>query len=115
MMSPESPPGGTQEEEDDGWSSGEFSNSDEDTKKDSHNKYSSPEPNYLQKFQSIGDYNAVDSTEVSLREGDMIQVLRTGSTGWWYARHMVTNQEGWVPSTFLQPALKAHSHLFIAF
>lgn len=44
----------------------------------------------------------------------MIQVLRTGSTGWWYARHMVTNQEGWVPSTFLQPALKAHSHLSVS-
>ncbi|XP_021347383.1 guanine nucleotide exchange factor DBS-like isoform X3 [Mizuhopecten yessoensis] len=99
MMSPESPP--APPHDDDGWSSGEFTNSDEDESRN-HDRRGS-EPAYLQQYKSIGDFRASDANEVSLRESDVVEIIRTGSTGWWYARHLSTNQEGWVPSTYLIP------------
>lgn len=52
---------------------------------------------------SLGDYVAVDSTELCLAEGETVEVLRVGSHGWWYARLLATGAEGWVPSTYLEP------------
>lgn len=51
----------------------------------------------------------VDPTELGLSEGDEVEVMRVGTNGWWYARHMRTDQEGWVPSTFLEPVSRAPS------
>lgn len=67
------------------------------------------QPGYLQKFVSIGDYDASDMKELSMNEGDVVEIMRAGSTGWWYARHLMTLQEGWVPSTYLIPYKKHHS------
>lgn len=65
--------------------------------------FAAPQPSCRQQFVSLGDYVAVDSTELCLREGDLVEVLRVGSHGWWYARLLTTGAEGWVPSTFLEP------------
>lgn len=64
---------------------------------------SHPQPTYLQQFVAVADYQPVDDVEMGLQEGDVVEILRTGSTGWWLAHHMTTNQEGWVPSTYLDP------------
>ncbi|XP_070213209.1 guanine nucleotide exchange factor DBS-like isoform X2 [Littorina saxatilis] len=91
--------GGGGEDDDGGWSSGEFSNEED------NGQESSPgfEPSYRQHFVSLGDYTAMDSTELSLGEGETVEVLRVGSHGWWYGRLITTGAEGWVPSTYLEP------------
>lgn len=102
MMSPESPPRGTREDEG-GWDTDEFSEGEETT---SHHTYSSPvykQPVYMQHFRSLGNYTASDPTELTLLEGDVVKVIKMGSTGWWYAQHTITQQEGWVPSTYMEP------------
>uniref|UniRef100_A0A0B6YY99 SH3 domain-containing protein n=1 Tax=Arion vulgaris TaxID=1028688 RepID=A0A0B6YY99_9EUPU len=91
---------------DGGWSSGEFSNSDEET---AVQYISNIEPSYKEHFVSLGDYFVVDPTELGLAEGDEVEVTRVGTNGWWYARHLRTCQEGWVPSTFLEPVSRAPS------
>ena len=58
---------------------------------------------------SVGDYSVVDPTELNLREGDQVEVMRVGTNGWWYALHLRTNQEGWVPSTYLEPVSRVNS------
>ena len=68
-----------------------------------HLLFLSKQPSYLQQFVAVANYVPVDDVEMALREGDRVEILRTGSTGWWLAHHMTTNQEGWVPSTFLDP------------
>ncbi|XP_062575742.1 guanine nucleotide exchange factor DBS-like isoform X1 [Saccostrea cucullata] len=102
MMSPESPPRGTKEEEG-GWDTDDFSDGEEAT---SHQTYSPPvqkQPVYMQHFRSLGNYTASDPTELTLLEGDVVKVIKTASTGWWFAQHTITQQEGWVPSTYMEP------------
>lgn len=93
--------GAGDEEEDVGWSSGEFSNSDDEQLDDQH--LPKLEPSYCEHFVSLGDYYPIDSTELGLTEGDEVEVQRVGTNGWWYARHMTTGGQGWVPATYLEP------------
>ena len=45
----------------------------------------------------------MESTELPLAEGGVVEVLRVGAGGWWFARDASTQAQGWVPSTYLQP------------
>ena len=55
-------------------------------------------------FVSLGDYVPVDANELGFAEGDVLEILRVGTNGWWYAKHLSNYEEGWVPSTYLEPA-----------
>ncbi|KAK3596722.1 hypothetical protein CHS0354_025019 [Potamilus streckersoni] len=112
MMSPESP---LQEhmDEGEGWSSGELSNSDDERMGEKKN-VSPVEPSYLQQFTVIADYNAVDDVEISIREGDIVEILKTGSTGWWLVSNLMTNEEGWVPANFLEHSPRAESRSYVS-
>ncbi|CAE1260161.1 MCF2 [Acanthosepion pharaonis] len=109
MNSPlESPPGDGIIDE--GWSSGEFTNSDEDLDVMQHHRnFDRIEPSYLQRFSVLADYIPVDNTELTLQENDVVEILRIGAKGWWLARHLGSSEEGWVPSTYLEPVMKRHS------
>ena len=54
------------------------------------------------RYSAVASYTAVENTEVSFQEGDMLELLRIGQEGWWFARHTVTAQEGWVPASYLE-------------
>ncbi|KAL3847149.1 hypothetical protein ACJMK2_018078, partial [Sinanodonta woodiana] len=112
MMSPESPPQEHMDEEE-GWSSGELSNSDDERMGEKKN-VSPVEPSYLQQFTVIADYNAVDDVEISIREGDIVEILKTGSTGWWLVSNLMTNEEGWVPANFLEHSPRAESRSYVS-
>ncbi|XP_050389701.2 guanine nucleotide exchange factor DBS isoform X1 [Patella vulgata] len=102
MVSPiESPTGPPLEyQDDDGWSSGEFSATDEEEPERYIPKI---EPSFRQQFMSLADYFPVDVSEIGLKDGDIVEILRVGTNGWWFARHMTEGTEGWVPSTYLEP------------
>lgn len=38
------------------------------------------------KFVSLADYNAMGHSEVSLHEGDMVELLKVGCAGWWFVK-----------------------------
>ncbi|XP_067669146.1 guanine nucleotide exchange factor DBS-like isoform X1 [Haliotis asinina] len=97
--SPTSPPDYVEDEG--GWSSGEFSNTDDDE------YIPKIEPSYREHFVSLGDYFPVDQNELGLHEGDLVEVLRVGTNGWWYAKHLTSYLEGWVPSTYLESTRRA--------
>lgn len=101
MMSPESPP--DPRLGNDQWSDNEFTDSEPEEARQMEMVTSPLEPSYLQQFIAIADYNPVDDVEMGFHEGDIVEIRRTGSTGWWLAHHLTTNQEGWVPSTYLDP------------
>ena len=63
---------------------------------------------------AIADYNPVDDVEMGLREGDVVEVLKTGSTGWCLAHHLTTNEEGWVPGTYLDPIPNTGSRSYVS-
>ncbi|XP_032311518.1 guanine nucleotide exchange factor DBS isoform X6 [Drosophila ananassae] len=85
-----------------GWSS-DYSNSDDE--------YSFDECTSLGgKFISLADYTAAGHSEVSMNEGDTIELLKTGCAGWWYVR-VSENAEGWVPAAYLESINRKSSKL----
>ena len=38
---------------------------------------------------ALADYHAVDGNEVTMREGDTLELIQVGHQGWWYVRHLV--------------------------
>ncbi|XP_068144544.1 uncharacterized protein [Drosophila tropicalis] len=54
------------------------------------------------KFIALADYTAMGHSEVSMREGETIELLKVGCAGWWYVRVLDTNAEGWTPGAYLE-------------
>lgn len=67
------------------------------------------QPSFKQQFVSLGDYVGMDKSELGLKEGDIVEILRVGGNGWWFGRHLTTGDEGWVPSTYLE-IVPPHHH-----
>lgn len=55
----------------------------------------------------ISSFFAEESGEVSLEEGEEVEVLQKESSGWWYVKNDFC--EGWAPSAFLAPAAGSRS------
>ena len=56
---------------------------------------------YPQRYMALAAYQAVETGEVSLSEGDMIELIRMGSEGWWLVRNLATGRQGWTPANYL--------------
>lgn len=37
-------------------------------------------------YVSLADYRAMSETEVSLREHDLVELLKVGCAGWWFVK-----------------------------
>ena len=59
-------------------------------------------------YIALADYNRVGSGEISMREGDILEVLKIGNEGWWFVRLRATGEEGWAPASYLD-SLKRRS------
>ena len=44
-----------------------------------------------------------DATELSIKEGEIINVLKTTETGWW--KGQINEREGWFPSSYVMVSL----------
>ncbi|XP_046383423.1 guanine nucleotide exchange factor DBS-like [Ischnura elegans] len=85
-------------EDESGWWSSDCSNSEDD-------EDPFPEPSegvVSQRYAALADYCAVGGSEVSMREGDIVQLLKVGCAGWWYVRILGCRHEGWAPSAYLE-------------
>ncbi|KAM8711692.1 hypothetical protein ACLKA7_012235 [Drosophila subpalustris] len=78
-----------------GWSS-DYSNSEDEMSL--HEDNSTPGS----KFIALADYTAMGHSEVSMREGEAIELLKVGCAGWWYVRVLDSNSEGWTPAAYLE-------------
>ncbi|KAF2360234.1 CRAL-TRIO lipid binding domain [Trinorchestia longiramus] len=58
------------------------------------------------KFLVLADYTAMGPSEVSLREGDLVELVKVGCAGWWYVRVCSVQYEGWAPAAYLERVLK---------
>lgn len=54
------------------------------------------------RFIALADYCAVGHSEVSMKEGDTVELLKVGCAGWWFVRVLDTNVEGWTPAAYLE-------------
>ncbi|XP_017837143.1 uncharacterized protein LOC108596153 isoform X6 [Drosophila busckii] len=62
------------------------------------------------KFIALADYIAMGHSEVSIREGEVIELLKVGCAGWWYVRVLDTNSEGWTPGAYLESINRKYSN-----
>jgi len=62
----------------------------------------SPRPTFPQ-YRVLADYTALTAREVSLHEGEVVELVKIGCAGWWYVRLAGYNSaEGWAPSTYME-------------
>lgn len=54
------------------------------------------------RYVSLADYSAIGRSEVSMTEGDVVELLKVGCAGWWFVRVQSSQREGWVPAAFLE-------------
>jgi len=54
-------------------------------------------------FVALYDYDARISEDLSFKKGDYLTVIDTKDGDWWYARSLSSNQEGYIPSTYVAP------------
>lgn len=59
-------------------------------------------PSKGSRYSAMASYKALESTELSFQQGDIMELLRVGQDGWWHTRHTATKEEGWVPASFLE-------------
>ncbi|XP_046621316.1 guanine nucleotide exchange factor DBS-like isoform X1 [Neodiprion virginianus] len=84
-------------DDDVGWSSENSNTDDEDTF--SENPGLTPGGRYI----ALADYCAVGESEVTMHEGDSLELLKVGCAGWWFVKLISTGLEGWAPAAYLEP------------
>nr|XP_015837407.1 PREDICTED: guanine nucleotide exchange factor DBS isoform X1 [Tribolium castaneum]XP_015837728.1 PREDICTED: guanine nucleotide exchange factor DBS isoform X1 [Tribolium castaneum]XP_015837982.1 PREDICTED: guanine nucleotide exchange factor DBS isoform X1 [Tribolium castaneum] len=54
------------------------------------------------RYIALADYCAVGNSEVNMREGDMVELLKVGCAGWWFVKIIGSSVEGWAPAAYLE-------------
>lgn len=58
-------------------------------------------PLVLDKYVAIADYNKENKKELSLKSGQVLEVVEKSENGWWLAANE-EGMNGWVPATYLE-------------
>ncbi|KAG8451811.1 hypothetical protein GDO86_003855 [Hymenochirus boettgeri] len=58
-------------------------------------------PIILQSYRAIADYDKNSKSELTVKTGDVVDVVEKNENGWWFCQ--LRNKRGWVPSAFLEP------------
>ena len=54
-------------------------------------------------FIALYDYDARITEDLSFKKGERLQILNTADGDWWLAKSLTSNQEGYIPSTYVAP------------
>ncbi|KAM5181926.1 neutrophil cytosol factor 1 [Mantella aurantiaca] len=58
-------------------------------------------PIILQSYRAIADYEKSSKSELSVKDGDVVDVVEKNENGWWFCQ--MKNKRGWVPAAYLEP------------
>ncbi|XP_048834608.1 guanine nucleotide exchange factor DBS-like isoform X4 [Brienomyrus brachyistius] len=58
------------------------------------------------KYTVEADYDSGEPQDVSVKSGDMVQLVKEGDDGQWFVCNLTTNKEGWIPASNLAPLLE---------
>ncbi|MCJ1306590.1 class II myosin [Agyrium rufum] len=53
-------------------------------------------------YRVLYDFNGQSGAEMSLKEGQLLEVLKQEGNGWWLAKKLDGTGEGWTPSAYLK-------------
>ena len=51
---------------------------------------------------AVADYESVEANELTLCAGDHLELVQTGSDGWWFMRNLSSDKDGWTPSSYVE-------------
>ncbi|XP_076843025.1 SH3 and PX domain-containing protein 2B isoform X2 [Brachyhypopomus gauderio] len=60
----------------------------------------STDPLMLDQYVAVTDYDKQESSEISLRVGQVVEVIEKNESGWWFVSS--EDAQGWVPATCLE-------------
>lgn len=52
-------------------------------------------------FIALYDYEARTDEDLSFKKGNQLEILNDTQGDWWFARSLVTGQEGYIPSNYI--------------
>uniref|UniRef100_A0A671S4F5 Neutrophil cytosolic factor 1-like n=1 Tax=Sinocyclocheilus anshuiensis TaxID=1608454 RepID=A0A671S4F5_9TELE len=58
-------------------------------------------PIMLESYRVIADYSKSSKYELSLKMGDMVDIVEKSPNGWWFCQY--ESRRGWVPASYLEP------------
>ncbi|XP_072923766.1 SH3 and PX domain-containing protein 2B isoform X2 [Hemitrygon akajei] len=81
------------------------------TKKKSGGDGTSADQFFLDQYVAVTNYDKQESTEISLYQGQVVEVIEKNESGWWFVS--TSDEQGWVPATCLEPQDEAQDDLSI--
>ncbi|XP_060536985.1 guanine nucleotide exchange factor DBS-like isoform X3 [Cylas formicarius] len=54
------------------------------------------------RYVVLADYCAIGNSEVNMREGDIVELMKVGCAGWWFVKVVGGTVEGWAPAAYLE-------------
>ncbi|XP_070538296.1 guanine nucleotide exchange factor DBS-like isoform X3 [Ptychodera flava] len=63
----------------------------------------------MNQYIVLAEYNKIEDTELSMKEGDIVEVMKVGKDGWWFVRQISNKEQGWVPASYLESLAKRAS------
>ena len=54
-------------------------------------------------FVALYDYQARTNEDLSFYKGDRLEIVNNNDGDWWQARHMTSNNVGYIPSNYVAP------------
>ncbi|XP_072923764.1 SH3 and PX domain-containing protein 2B isoform X1 [Hemitrygon akajei] len=66
---------------------------------------------FLDQYVAVTNYDKQESTEISLYQGQVVEVIEKNESGWWFVS--TSDEQGWVPATCLEPQDEAQDDLSI--
>ncbi|XP_062927537.1 SH3 and PX domain-containing protein 2A isoform X2 [Mobula hypostoma] len=58
------------------------------------------EPMVLDQYVVVANYEKQENSEISLKAGEVVDVIEKSESGWWFVS--TTEEQGWVPATYLE-------------
>ncbi|OJJ84642.1 class I myosin myoA [Aspergillus glaucus CBS 516.65] len=52
--------------------------------------------------KALYDFSSVQANELSVRQGEIVQVVSREGNGWWLCMNMTTSVQGWAPEAYLE-------------
>ncbi|XP_041482446.1 guanine nucleotide exchange factor DBS-like isoform X5 [Lytechinus variegatus] len=86
------------DEEYDDWGSAEFTDSEDEIL----DRDCLSEPVDMNQYVVLAEYNVVEPGELAVQEGEIVDVQKVGKAGWWLVRKHTSNEQGWVPASYLE-------------
>uniref|UniRef100_A0A4W3GU17 SH3 and PX domains 2B n=1 Tax=Callorhinchus milii TaxID=7868 RepID=A0A4W3GU17_CALMI len=66
---------------------------------------------FLDQYVAVTNYEKQESTEIGLRQGQVVEVIEKNESGWWFVSS--ADEQGWVPATCLEAQDGAQDDLLV--